>query len=434
MRFAWLGVGVVFAFSAIAGSACSTPSPSLDDGEPIASAAQAIQGGTVDTTSTFAVGVCSGGGGPTGRCNGGICSGALILPNVVATARHCIDGAPARIDCAANPTFGARKSGLRVTTNPNMNAAQAGWYAVSSVAVPDDDHICGNDIALLVLGAPIPAAVARPIVPGVQYQMWDPDQYSSAFVGIGYGNTSPNGGGSGTRRRSKPISVLCVPGSDTRPCPAAFNAKEFVGGDGTCSGDSGSSAFEYSLWETGSMLSFGVLSRGGESDDGTQCRGSVYTRFDAHRDWVIAVAKAATNDWTTYPEPSWTAYKPPPTPRPQDAGAPDSGPEKPESRGIGEACEKLSDCASDVCVDPGDGTLVCSEACDEADGASCPDGYVCRESLCLAPLPEPEPVAATTKTTTTTCAAGPPTTEIPWTAAAVGAAALLGAVRRRRRS
>lgn len=434
MRFAWLGVGGVFVVSALAGSGCSTPSVGSEQDEPVASAAQAIQGGTVDTTSTFAVGVCSGGGSLNSRCNGGICSGALILPNVVATARHCVDASPARIDCAANPVFGARKSGLRVTTNANMNAAQTGWYAVSSVAVPDDDHICGNDIALLVLGTAIPAAVAKPIVPGVQYQMWDPDQYGPAFVGIGYGNTSPNGGGSGTRRRSKPISVLCVPGSDTRPCPSSFNAKEFVGGDGTCSGDSGSSAFEYTLWENGSLLSFGVLSRGGESDDGTQCQGSVYTRFDAHRDFVLSVAKAATNDWTTYPEPSWTAYKPPPTPKPADAGAPETGtPTKPSDLGLGEACERDSDCASEVCVDPGDGTLACSQVCDEADETSCPDGYVCRESLCLPPLPEPPPAAATTKTTTTTCAAGPPSSEVPWVVAAVGAAAVLGAVRRRRR-
>ncbi|MBX3204585.1 MAG: trypsin-like serine protease [Labilithrix sp.] len=433
MRFAWLGVGVVFAVSGLAGSGCSTSK--VEPSERTGSSAQAIQNGTVDTTSSFAVGVCSGGGALGSRCNGGICSGALILPNVVATARHCVDNSPARIDCTQNPSFGARKSGFRVTTNPNMNAAQTGWYSVSSVAVPDDDHICGNDIALLVLSQAIPAAVARPIVPGVQYLMWDPDQYVSAFVGIGYGNTSPNGGGSGTRRRSKLISVLCVPGSDTRPCPASLNPKEFVGGDGTCSGDSGSSAYEFALWETGSLLSFGVLSRGGESDDGTTCEGSVYTRFDAHRDFVLSVAKSASNNWTSYPEPSWTAYKPPPTPKPKDAGADGAPTTAPSGLGLGASCEKHSDCASKLCADNGDEALVCSKACDEASASSCPEGYECRDSLCLAPLPEvPAEPGATTTTTTKGCATGQTSSGLPGAlTAALGAAVVLGAVRRRRR-
>ena len=370
---------------------------------------------------------------------GGLCSGALILPNVVATARHCVDQSPQIVKCDENPTFGGRKGGtFRVTTNTTMAGAQSGWYGVSKVFVPADDHICGNDIALLVLSQSIPSTVTKPITPGIQYLMWDPDQYAPYFFGIGYGNTSPNGGGSGTRRISKPISVLCIPGSTDIPCPKEFSPKEFVGGDGTCSGDSGSSAYELASLNKGAPVSFGVLSRGGESADGTTCQGSAYTRFDAHRDFVLEVVKEASNDWSLYPEPSWTAYKPPPSPKPKDAGVKETGPTtKPSGRGLGETCETADECSSGVCSDTGDGTFICSRACDEASEASCPEGYECRESLCLPPVEPTTPAAAPVTTTTTSCAASASSwsgsTSAAGALSVLGAVIALGAVRRRKR-
>lgn len=433
MRLAWLVAGAMVVTGVLAGTGCSTEPSTSRRSEQTSATSQAIQGGTTDTTSKFAVGVCHG---SANNCFG-ICSGALILPNVVATARHCVDQSPQLVDCSKNPSFGGRKNGgFTVTTNTQMfgGSGSTGWYGVKSIAVPDDDHICGNDIALLVLSTSIPANVAKPITPGVQYLMWDPDQYTPYFIGIGYGNTSPSNSDSGTRRISKPISVLCVPGWDERPCPKEFSPKEFVAGDGTCSGDSGSSAFEASSIDNGAPVSFGVLSRGGQSDDGTTCQGSAYTRFDAHRDFVLEVAKAASNNWALYPEPSWTEYKPPPSPR-KDAGAKDSGTTtKPSGLGLGEACETADECSSGVCTDPGDGSLVCSEACDESEEASCPDGYECRESLCLAPVAPPTTPAASTTTTTTGCGASPASsTGASWAWAALGTAVALGAVRRRKR-
>lgn len=435
MRLAWIGAGGLFAVIALAGNGCS-PSASSEESAPTGVASQAIQGGSIDSTSTFAVGICAEGGTLNSSCFGSTCSGALILPNVVATARHCVDQTPPQVDCSTgNPTFGSRRGQLRVTTNTTMAAAPSGWYAVSGVAVPDDDHVCGNDIALLVLSQSIPASVAKPVIPGVQYLMWDPDHYTPSFVGIGFGITSPSSDDSGTRRRSKPISVLCIPGSPDLPCPAGWNANEFVGGDGVCSGDSGSSAFEADSLQKGAPVSFGVLSRGGENEARTKCEFSAYTRFDAHRDFVLKVAKEASNDWKLYPEPSWTAYKPPATPKPKDAGAPKND-DSSKAADLGEDCRKNKDCKSKLCADLGDGTFACTQSCDEAAESSCPDGFECRENLCLAadPTPAPVPAAPTTTTTTTTgCAAAPGSSALSWSTAIFGAAAVLGAVRRRKR-
>src|SRR5689334_1822864 len=93
MRLAQLGVGAALSFVGLVvcsplGCSQSESHRSSGESSPTASTAQAIQGGTADGSAhPFAVGVCIG---QKGNCSE-FCSGALILPNVVATARHCVD-------------------------------------------------------------------------------------------------------------------------------------------------------------------------------------------------------------------------------------------------------------------------------------------------------------------------------------------------------
>lgn len=439
MRLAWLVGGAVIGVILTA-SACSSSRPEPSD-DPTGSVTQEIQDGVLDTTHRYAVGICRG--SDRQRCIGR-CSGALILPNVVATARHCVDDSPEKVDCSSeNPSFGARKPGiLTVTTNADMFGMGAvdgngtGWYSVKQIAVPTDNHMCGNDIALLVLNKMVPAAEAKPVTPGVQYLMWDPAaQYSMSFTAIGFGQTSPTGP-SGRRYRRELMRVICVPGSPTRDCPAETKIpeKEFVGSDGICSGDSGSSAYEARSYDRDEPVSFGVLSRGGEQDG--KCVGSVYTRFDAHRDFVVEVAKIASNDWTLYPEPSWTEPKPPPSKEPPKT-KPDAGEPAPETGRleIGEECTESSQCRTNKCADTGDGTMICTRLCIAQSSSTCPEGYECRDSLCLPALDEtPAPAAAPTITkTTTSCSVGrTSSTSGGWAGVALAVAAS-AALRRRRR-
>src|SRR5438132_127277 len=96
-------VGAVAFVASVWAVGCSSNATHEARDEGVSATAQAIQGGTSDTTHTFAVGVC---GGAKGQCQF-TCSGALIAPNLVVTARHCVEqtllnGQPSEVvDCSA---------------------------------------------------------------------------------------------------------------------------------------------------------------------------------------------------------------------------------------------------------------------------------------------------------------------------------------------
>jgi MYXO-CTERM domain-containing protein len=424
----WGACAALFVVTAAPGCSSSEPAPPRDRA-PVASAAQALQGAVVDQDHPWAVGVCGGGRGA--GCQS-ICSGTLILPNLVATARHCVDGAPQRIRCIDKLSFGARKFGeYWITTHyQSTNQSTIGWHQVQAIAVPKDDLMCGNDIALLVLDDLVPAAEAVPAIPNVHFSMVDP-RYGKKFTAIGFGVTSANGGGAGTRRILEGMDILCLPGDPKIDCPVSLDlpASEFVAGDGVCSGDSGSGAFDQVSFDAGGPpISFGVVSRGGE--DGNVCKASVYTRLDSHRDLVVQTAVAASKNWTLYPKPNpdWTIYTPPPVP---DAGpGPPPPPPPPPLKDFGEGCGSGAECASGRCLGPSPDDQRCTKTCTPGEAGTCPEDYVCEgePSLCVVSAPDP---GGSKTTTTTGCATRGPSdpTQWRWGLFVIGAALL----RRRRR-
>src|SRR4051812_24867627 len=58
---------------------------------PVGASSAPIIGGTTDTTDTFVVGIDIGGSS--------ICSGTVISPSLVLTARHCVSKTPEALDC-----------------------------------------------------------------------------------------------------------------------------------------------------------------------------------------------------------------------------------------------------------------------------------------------------------------------------------------------
>jgi hypothetical protein len=304
-------------------TACSSRPTST---EHIGSTSQNIQGGSSDGSAhPFVVGVCGGQFGSQCQLT---CSGALITPNLVVSARHCVDetldqnGQSTEQIACGQTTFGNRllpANQYSITTSSTMPGSTGTKHVVKQIITPMPTSVCGNDISLLILNDLV--TEATPAIPGTGQSLTDENFYNlgGGFTAIGYGITSPNGQDSGTRRILQNIPMGCVPGALNYDCakqgyPATvFDNNEFIGGDGTCQGDSGSSAWAQSYYDKGQFISMGVLSRGGQSQDGTMCQGSIYTRLDAWRDLIVQTATTASNNWSLYPKPTpdWTVYTPP---------------------------------------------------------------------------------------------------------------------------
>ena len=269
----------------------------------------AIQGGTNDTTHAFAVGIVIQMSAGTA-----LCSGALLAPNLVATARHCVAAIPAggAVTCP-DTKFGAvvAPSSIVVSTDPDLRGMSVKTTPVSKVIVPsgaDQTSVCGNDLALLILSQNV--SLPAYVTPVLSPPMTDHTAYSSTITAIGYGVSSAtdmSGASAGTRRIRQNVALSCIPNDSTftncypsRSFP--MTAAEFASGNATCEGDSGSDAYEENNFDAGHWVGFGVLSRG--ASQGATCLGGIYTRFDA---WSSLIIDAATQAATAggYDLPSW---------------------------------------------------------------------------------------------------------------------------------
>jgi hypothetical protein len=316
-----LGVSL---FAGAMASACGTSGPV--PWERVVTTESAIQNGTADTTHKFAVGIVQTSQQQSGQV--ALCSGMLLAPNLVATARHCVANlSSAEITCATS-TFGAvvATTDVLVTTDATI-ASKGNFVGVSSIIVPSGSSqtkVCGDDLALLILSDTI--SLPAYVTPVIDPPMTDHSTYGTTITAIGYGITSPSdttGTTAGERRIKENVDLLCIPGDTTfTDCfsdPSAsqvLSRAEFVSGDGsTCEGDSGSGAYDQGFFDKGEWVAFGVLSRGGVSSDGTTCIEPIYTRFDA---WGSLITSAAVQAAAAghYSLPVWAGGP--------DASAPDA--------------------------------------------------------------------------------------------------------------
>jgi Trypsin len=317
-------VGLGAAALVVSGAPACSQAPSADARSlRLGRAASAVQGGQVDAAHAFAVGVCGLASGP-GQC-GLVCSGTLLAPNLVLTARHCVDAPSSNADCATATWVGPRYTSpdqYWVTTSKDLYQATAGWHRVAAIRTPTDTALCGGDLALLVLQDVVAPTEAKPADAAVAYPLSDHTRYGLTETAIGYGITSPGTNTEGTRHTRTGIAIQCIPGDAQIGCDPqlafAGNEKEFLAGDGTCDGDSGSGAFDQASFDAGAFVVLGALSRGGVSNDGLTCIGAVYTRLDVWRDFLVGGAAEAAKSGG-YPAPAWTI-----APSAGDAGAADA--------------------------------------------------------------------------------------------------------------
>ena len=317
------------------------------------SRARAVEGGEVDRATSHAVAIATG--GPLSPVF--VCSGTLISPSVVLTARHCIARFPAdRPSCSE--TFGEPAGAPRdlwVTVAP-WTLPSKDWKNVARWVVPEPTEICGNDVALLVLGDTFTdkqATPARPVLDESELR----SLAATRTLGIaGFGATSARGAGGGTRRSRFGVPIVCVPGDLSFECGGLLDSVSFgelTSGAGPCVGDSGAGA----MATADHGVVFGVLARG-DTASGT-CAAGVFERTDV---WGWLIAKTVLESSFLGPPPAWATAAFPAHPA------------------VGQRCvtDECGPGATCVSLD-GRRSFVCAKRCN----AGCDEGSHCESNVCV---------------------------------------------------
>ncbi len=253
----------------------------------------AIQGGMIDENQTNVVGLVLQVAGGIGSC-----SGSLIAPNLILTARHCVSPTPEAIQCGV-ADFGTTYSARAVYVTTETNFPQWGYYQVSEVVVQNDTEVCGNDVAMLILSESIPQSEAPILIPRLD----QPVMAGEKFKAVGYGHIG-DGTGAGTRRSISDRDVLCIGYQNgCQDGNQAIYPNEWVGNNGTCQGDSGGPALDIN----GEVI--GVLSRGADG-----CDYPTYSDPSYFADFIRDTARRAAT-LGGYATPAWVdgvAGTPPP--------------------------------------------------------------------------------------------------------------------------
>jgi len=267
------------------------------DGAGLGSGASAIVGGQASPASEDAVVLL--------RNVRGECTGTLVAPNLVVTARHCV--APANLAMICNergetvsggePGADYEPSKIAVYTgSPLARAGVLDPKAVGAKIVHDGaPRLCDHDLAFLVLSNDVAGPVAK-------VRLTEPPVVGETFRAVGWGlaetTTVPD-----ARVSRGGVRVTGVgPNRTTTTGPHELSATE-----GICDGDSGGPALSE---KDGAIL--GVVTRGGSPRAAKlkppeACRGddivNVYVSLAAHAKTVQDAFRAAGRPVPEAPAP-----------------------------------------------------------------------------------------------------------------------------------
>ena len=396
----------------VLGACSAAPPGDLPEERTGQSSSEIINGKASDTTQDAVVLLFYPVGG-----NAFECSGALLAPNLVLTARHCVsDTADAPFTCDKN---GVGSSGADTKANftasnmfvvtgskrPSDPTSKGSFAAIGKQIIHDGArNLCDHDIALIVLDRAIPNAKIVPV------RVDAPAKKGETFTAVGWGVTTTTPEPS-TRQQRAGVPVTNVGPATDATTGLGVPDREFMVGEAICQGDSGGPALSE---QSGAVI--GVVSRGGngvEPDPNVPSSSCVngfnwYSMTSGYKDLLTQGYAAAGQDpwWEGQPDPRLAKF--------------------------GETCTASEACRSNLCLTGDKGAFTtCTQACDKA--TPCPSSYQCKVDTAGAGVCHPpDPV---TSTTTTHCGCGLANVGAPVTMAWwLGAGALALGLRRRRRS
>jgi len=200
--------------------------------------------------------------------NKGLCTGALIAPDAVLTARHCVSQTTEEIHCPAKTTqiIGEHKpESIAVLVGDKIGTAHEVARGRQILTLPQND-LCGNDIAVIRLNRSISA------IKPVTIRMNAPVDTGQKIDLVGFGRRGEYAA-VGEKYYRREIRVL----------DATY--REFMTEESTCRGDSGGPALDS---RTGSVV--GVVSRGDPSCDRRQGL-AIYTQTSAFPELLRDITK-----------------------------------------------------------------------------------------------------------------------------------------------